>query len=72
MSNIRVKSRGKNDTIDRMLKRFKRAFQDSEIRNTLTHKKQYNKPSVTKRREKETAIYEQNKLDKLNKENDGL
>ena len=52
MSNIRVKNRGKNDTIDRMLKRFKRAFQDSEIRNT--------------------AIYEQTKLDKLNKENDGL
>jgi ribosomal protein S21 len=72
MSNIRVKNRGKNDTIDRMLKRFKRAFQDAEIKNILTDNKAHKKPSVTKRRDKQTAIYQQKKLDKLNKEEDGI
>ena len=72
MSNIRVKNRGKNDSIEKMLKRFKRAFQESDIRNILTEKKEYKKPSVTKRRGLQTAKWEQAKLDKLNKFNDGL
>lgn len=72
MRNITIKSRGKSDNIEKMLKRFKRAFEESEIKHILTEKKQFLKPSVTKRRALQTAKWEQSKLDKLNKEEDGL
>ena len=47
----------KNDTIERLLKKFKYKFQKTKLLTKLREKQQYEKPSVKKRRMKKRAIY---------------
>lgn len=50
------------ETIDRALRRYKRKHRDVKLRRELRERKQYTKPSVTRRTEKLKAIYKQQKL----------
>jgi|TARA_A100000172_G_C3001077_1_gene96289 small subunit ribosomal protein S21 len=54
---------GKNEKIDRALKRFKRKFRNTQVLQQLKDKKQYIKKSTKKRKEKEKAIYNRIKKD---------
>jgi small subunit ribosomal protein S21 len=47
----------RNDTIERMLKRFKRKFEKTKVLKTLRAGQEFVKPSVEKRKEKNKAIY---------------
>jgi small subunit ribosomal protein S21 len=46
----------KEGNIDKALKKLKRKWQDSKAVEQLRDRKQYTKPSVTKRLEKEDAV----------------
>ncbi len=47
------------EAIDRALKRFKRKFDRTGTMKQLRGRKQFNKPSVVKRKQKAKAIYVQ-------------
>lgn len=47
------------EAIDRALKRFKRKFDRTGAMKQLRTRKQFNKPSVTKRQQKLKAVYVQ-------------
>ncbi|KAA3631874.1 MAG: 30S ribosomal protein S21 [Bacteroidetes bacterium] len=49
--------RKEGETIDRMLKRYKRKHRDTKIRKQLSDRKQYTKPSVKRRKEILKAAY---------------
>ena len=49
------------ENIDRALKRFKRKFDSTKTMRRLRDKKQFTKPSVTKRAQKIKATYIQRK-----------
>ena len=53
---------GKNEKIDRALKRFKKKFRNTKILQQLRAKKHYTKKSTEKREVKQKSIY--NKLKK--------
>jgi|SaaInl0LU_22_DNA_1037365.scaffolds.fasta_scaffold04807_3 small subunit ribosomal protein S21 len=53
----------KNESIESMLKRYKRKVRNVKQLQSLRDRKQYTKPSATKRREKSKAIYIQKKND---------
>ena len=52
---------GKNEKIDRALKRFKRKFRQTQMLKLLKEKKQHIKKSEKKRHEKQKAIYNNKK-----------
>ena len=52
---------GKNEKIDRALKRFKRKFRQTQMIKILKEKKQYIKKSEKRRHEKQNAIYNNKK-----------
>ena len=52
---------GKNEKIDRALKRFKRKWRQTQIMKQIRDKKQYTKKSTKKRLEKQNAIYNNKK-----------
>ena len=54
------------ETIDRMLRRYKRKHRDTKVRSELSKRKEFVKPSVKRRKEVLKAIYKQKKL------NDGI
>tara|TARA_R100000734_G_C3282163_1_gene75559 strand:+ start:233 stop:427 length:195 start_codon:yes stop_codon:yes gene_type:complete len=54
---------GKNEKIDRALKRFKRKFRNTQILQQLKDKKQHIKKSTKKRKQKQKAIYNRIKKD---------
>jgi small subunit ribosomal protein S21 len=45
------------ETIERMLKRYKRKHRDTKMRKQLSERKQYTKPSVKRRKEILKASY---------------
>lgn len=45
------------ENIERALKRYKRKFVKTTVKNQLQERKQYNKPSITQRRQVEKAQY---------------
>jgi len=47
------------ENIDRALKRFKRKFQQTKTMKQLRDRKQYVKPSISRRQQKIKAIYVQ-------------
>ena len=47
------------ENIDRALKRYKRKFVKTTVKNQLQERKQYNKPSVIRRAEVQKAQYVQ-------------
>lgn len=53
----------KNESIESMLKRYKRKVRNVKQLQSLRDRKQHTKPSATKRREKSKAIYIQKKND---------
>ena len=52
---------GKNEKIDKALKRFKRKFRQTQMIKILKEKKQYIKKSEKRRHEKQNAIYNNKK-----------
>tara|TARA_R100000742_G_C4264976_1_gene82936 strand:+ start:291 stop:488 length:198 start_codon:yes stop_codon:yes gene_type:complete len=52
---------GKNEKIDRALKRFKRKFRQTQILKKLKEKKYHIKKSEKRRHEKQNAIYNNKK-----------
>ncbi len=49
------------ETIDRMLKRYKRKHRDVKLRNQLRNRQQFTKPSVKRREEVLKARYKEEK-----------
>lgn len=49
--------RKKNESIDRMLRRYKRKHRNVKLRRQLRDRQQYTKPSVKRRKEVLKAIY---------------
>jgi small subunit ribosomal protein S21 len=54
------------ENIDRALKRYKRKFVKTTIKNQLQERKQFNKPSVVRRAQIQKAQYVQNLRDQEN------
>ena len=54
---------GKNEKIDRALKRFKRKFRNTKVLQHLKEKKHHIKKSTKRRHEKQKAIYNRIKKD---------
>jgi small subunit ribosomal protein S21 len=54
------------ENIDRALKRFKRKFDRTKTMRNLRERKQFTKPSVTRRREIQKAAYIQGLRDQEN------
>ncbi len=54
------------ENIDRALKRFKRKFDHTKTMRNLRERKQFTKPSVSRRREIQKAAYIQGLRDKEN------
>tara|TARA_R110002020_G_scaffold164657_1_gene351523 strand:+ start:4507 stop:4698 length:192 start_codon:yes stop_codon:yes gene_type:complete len=52
---------GKDETIDRALKRFKRKWRQTQIMKQIRDRKQYTKKSTKRRLEKQNAIYNNKK-----------
>ena len=48
-----------NESVDRALKRFKKKFERTGVLKELRRRTFFQKPSVTKRKQKEKAIYKQ-------------
>ena len=56
MIHITVKD---NESVDRALKRFKKKFERTGVLKELRSRTYFEKPSVTKRKQKERAVYKQ-------------
>lgn len=54
------KQQGEN--IERMLKRYKRKISNTKVLKELKDRKEYTKPSIEKRKEKQKAIYVEKKF----------
>lgn len=54
----------KGENIERMLKRYKKKVDSTKVIKELKERKEYTKPSVKKRKEKQKAIY----IEKLKQE----
>ncbi|MCK5824273.1 MAG: 30S ribosomal protein S21 [Ichthyobacteriaceae bacterium] len=54
------------EAIDRALKRFKRKFDRTGAMKQLRSRKQFNKPSIVKRKQNQKAIYVQGLRDQDN------
>jgi small subunit ribosomal protein S21 len=48
-----------NESVDRALKRFKKKFERTGVLKELRSRAYFEKPSVTKRKQKERAVYKQ-------------
>lgn len=48
-----------NETVDRALKRFKKKFEKTGVMRQLRARSFYQKPSVTKKKQREKAVYRQ-------------
>lgn len=65
MINVSVKVKD-NETVDRALKRFKKKFDKAQIKNEVRDRKNFEKPNVVRKREKQRAIYKQQMFAKDN------
>lgn len=63
--------RKKDEPIERLIKRWKRRFEDAEIKEELVSRKEFIKPSLQKRIQKQQTVRENQKQVKLKKEEDG-
>lgn len=63
--------RKKDEPIERLIKRWKRKFEEAEIKEELISRKEFVKPSLQKRIQKQQAVRENQKLVRLKKEEDG-
>jgi len=53
--------KGEKDSIDKMLKMYKRKVRNTQLLKELRDRKTFSKPSETKRKQKLHAIYKQKK-----------
>lgn len=53
------------ESIDRMLRRYKRKHRNVKLRNELRRRKEFTKPSVSRRKEVLKAIYKEEKQRKM-------
>jgi len=65
MINVSVKVKD-NETVDRALKRFKKKFEKAHIKMEVRDRKNFEKPNVTRKREKQRAVYRQEMFAKDN------
>jgi len=49
--------RGEKESIDKLLKRFKRKVRETRLIKDIRNKKEFTKPSTVKRKQKQKAIY---------------
>lgn len=49
-----------NESVDRALKRFKKKFERTGVLKELRRRTFFQKPSITKRKQREKAVYKQN------------
>ena len=56
--------KGDRDSIDKMLKSYKRKVRETQLLKKIRSRQEFIKPSVVKRKQKSKAIYKQ----KINKE----
>ncbi|MCB0519783.1 MAG: 30S ribosomal protein S21 [Lewinellaceae bacterium] len=54
------------ETIDRALRRYKRKYRDTKVRQELNRRKQFTKPSVKRRHEILKAVYKEEKVNSDN------
>lgn len=64
--------RKKDEPIERLIKRWKRKFEEAEIKEELVSRKEFLKPSLQKRIQKQKAVRENQRDVKLKKEEDGV
>lgn len=64
-------TRRKGEDINKLIKRWKRRFDDAEIKEELISRKEFIKPSLQKRVSKQQAIRENKRQVQLKKEEDG-
>lgn len=70
-SRIRV-IRKKDEPIERLIKRWKRKFEEAEIKEELVSRQEFIKPSLQNRIKKQQAVRQNQKDVKLKKEEDGV
>jgi small subunit ribosomal protein S21 len=63
--------RKKDEPIERLIKRWKRKFEEAEIKEELVSRKEFVKPSLQNRIQKQQAVRQNQKQVKLKKEEDG-
>lgn len=51
--------RGEKDSIDKILKQYKRKCRETDLLKDIRSRKEFIKPSATKRKQKLKAIYQQ-------------
>jgi len=52
-----ILKRGEKESIDKLLKRFKRKVRETRLIKDIRNKKEFTKPSTVKRKQKQKAIY---------------
>ena len=57
--------RGEKESIDKLLKRYKRKVRETRLTIDIRARKQFIKPSEIKRKQKQKAIYLQSQLKKF-------
>ena len=55
--------KGEKDSIDKVLKQYKRKVRETQLLKEIRSRKEFTKPSTKKRKQRQKAIYQQ----KLNK-----
>ena len=65
MINVSVKVKD-NESVERALKRFKKKYEKAHIKMEVRGRKNFEKPNVTRKREKGRAIYRQTMFAKDN------
>jgi len=58
MINVSVKVKD-NESVERALKRFKKKYEKAQIKMEVRGRKNFEKPNVTRKREKQRAVYRQ-------------
>ena len=51
--------RGEKESIDKLLKKFKRKVRETQLIKSIRSRKEFVKPSTIKRKQKQKAIYNQ-------------
>lgn len=65
MINVSVKVKD-NESVERALKRFKKKYDKAQIKTEVRGRKNFEKPNVTRKREKQRAVYRQSMFAKDN------
>jgi len=64
--NMLIIKKGEKESIDKVLKRYKRKCRETRLLKDIRARKEFVKPSVTKRKTKQKAVYLQKQQNKWN------